>query len=206
MIGTAPATSTMQAMDSLLNPSPSLFTTLLKKPLWAIQFLSQAIPFLLRNKESIALPRILAFHRALRDTPTAEAEGLKVGSAGFCWGGKYSILLTHARAEDEGRGGLVDAAFVAHPKEMAFPSEWEKIDRPFSMAIGDVDMGIGIGDVRRIKGLLEGERRGIEAEVRVYEGARHGFAVRADKGDEGQSRSAVGAKEQALGWFGRWLV
>ncbi|PVH78538.1 dienelactone hydrolase family protein [Cadophora sp. DSE1049] len=204
MDGTAPPPWTMQTMDSLLSPSPSFFTTLFKKPLWALQIASQAIPFLIRNKESVVMPRMLAFHRALRDTPTPEMEGLKIGSAGFCWGGKYTILLSHGEnGESIGRKGkgVIDAAFVAHPSKMAFPSDWEKISVPFSMAIGDVDLGIGIEHVREIQGGGKDV-----SEVVVYEGAKHGFAVRGDWEDEGQRKSAEAAKGQALGWFGRWLV
>lgn len=43
-------------------------------------------------------------------------------------------------------------------------------------------------------------------QVVIYEGAKHGFAVRADPADEGQTKSANEAKEQALRWFGKWLV
>ncbi|KAH7386538.1 hypothetical protein BKA64DRAFT_145508 [Cadophora sp. MPI-SDFR-AT-0126] len=224
MDGTAPPPWTMQTMDSLLSPSPSLLTTLFKKPLWALQIASQAIPFLLRNKQSVVLPRMLAFHRALRETPPPEMEGLKVGSAGFCWGGKYTILLSQGEGDGEGEVGnikgenLIDAAFVAHPSKMAFPSDWEKIAVPFSMAIGDVDMGIKIEHVREIQGVLEKKMKGgvgegasvskdeYVSEVVVYEGAKHGFAIRGDWEDEGQRKSAEAAKGQALGWFARWLI
>lgn len=162
------------------------------------------------------MPRMLEFHRSLRDTPTPEMEGLKIGSAGFCWGGKYTILLSQGeKYAGGGRKDLVDGAFVAHPSKMAFPSDWEKISTPFSMAIGDVDLGIGIEHVREIEGVLEGKmkraRNGVEemenaSEVVVYEGAKHGFAIRGDWEDEGQRKSAEGAKEQALKWFAKWLA
>jgi tRNA(Met) C34 N-acetyltransferase TmcA len=38
--------------------------------------------------------------------------------------------------------------------------------------------------------------------VRSYEGAGHGFAVRAEK--ELEKTCGEEAVEQALGWFGRW--
>ena len=157
-------------------------------------------------------------------------EGLRVGSAGFCWGGKYTILLGQGRKYGDGGGsesgsgglegkGLIDAAFVAHPSKMAFPSDWEKIAVPFSMAIGDVDLGIGIEHVREIEGVLEGkkkragnedggggEERENASEVVVYEGAKHGFAIRGDWDDEGQRKSAEEAQEQALKWFVKWSV
>lgn len=87
------------------------------------------------------------------------------------------------------------------------------------MAIGDVDLGIGIEHVREIEGVLEGKKKragnedgsgGEEkenaSEVVVYEGAKHGFAVRGDWEDEGQRKSAEGAKVQALKWFVKWLA
>lgn len=85
---------------------------------------------------------------------------------------------------------------------MKFPDAYAKIKVPISIAIGDVDMGIPIKLVNEIKELLEEKERN---EVVVYEGAKHGFAVRADPKDEGQTKSAVEAKGQALRWFGRWL-
>ncbi|KAK0111710.1 hypothetical protein ONS95_002053 [Cadophora gregata] len=214
MDGTAPPSWTMQTMDSLLSPSPSIFTTLFKKPLWALQVASQAIPFLIRNKESVIMPRLLSFHSSLRETPIPEMAGLKIGSAGFCWGGKYTILLSQKQDGKDGRR-LIDAAFVAHPSSMAFPSDWEKIAVPFSMAIGDVDLGIGIEHVREIQGVLEGKMRGEGqrgeerknvSDVVVYEGAKHGFAIRGDWKDEEQRKSAEGAKGQALEWFAKWLA
>ena len=99
---------------------------------------------------------------------------------------------------------MVDAGFAAHPSKVAFPQDWEKVAKPLAVAIGDVDMVIGIEDVRKIEGLLEG-RKELESEVRVYEGAKHGFAVRADPKDEGQTRSAVESQRQSLEWFGRFL-
>ncbi|OBT91118.1 hypothetical protein VE02_00084 [Pseudogymnoascus sp. 03VT05] len=196
MNGTAPPPGTMELMDSLLGPSPSLATTIFYKPIWAVQFASAAIPFMARNRDAVVRPRIYDFHRAVRsDAATAH---LGLGSAGYCWGGKYTIHL----CQEE---GMVDAGFAAHPSKMAFPEDWEKVCRPLSVAIGDVDMVIGIEDVRKIEGLMAG-RKDVESEVRVYEGAKHGFAVRADPRDEGQTRSAVESQRQSLEWFGRFVA
>ncbi len=96
-------------------------------------------------------------------------------------------------------------AFTAHPSPMKFPDEWEKVSKPLSLAIGDVDMGIKVERVREIKAVLEKKNDG-QNEVVIYEGAKHGFAVRADPADEGQTKSANEARDQALKWFGKWLV
>ena len=188
----------MHAMDSFLAPSPSIFTTIFYKPIWLLKFVFfAAIPFLLSNKEASIAPKIYSFHQALRNDP--ELKGLKIGSAGYCWGGKYTTLLCQS-------SGLVDAGFTAHPSKMKFPDEYEKVQKPLSIAIGDVDMGIKVELVREMKNLLEDEKLGGRNEVVIMPGAKHGFAVRADPKDEGQTKSAEEAKVQAIEWFRKWLV
>ncbi|OAF54261.1 hypothetical protein VC83_09408 [Pseudogymnoascus destructans] len=61
-------------------------------------------------------------------------------------------------------------------------------------AAGGGDWGCGYGDWED------------RSEVRVYEGAKHGFEVRTDPKDEGQTKSAVELQKQSLEWFGRFLT
>ena len=49
----------------------------------------------------------------------------------------------------------IDVGFTAHPSKMKFPDDWEKVKKPLSVSIGDVDLGIGIGEVKKIKTVLE---------------------------------------------------
>jgi len=88
---------------------------------------------------------------------------------------------------------------------MEFPDEWDAVKKPLSVAIGDVDMGIKIDMVRDIKGLLE-KKEDVPCELTIYCGAKHGFAVRADPKDGGQTKSAGEAEEQALAWFSKWFA
>jgi dienelactone hydrolase len=188
----------MHAMESFLAPSPSIFTTIFYKPFWLFQVIIAAVPFLMYNGESVIKPRVFSFHEALHSDP--ETKSLKIGSAGFCWGGKYTILLSQ-------EPNLVDVGFTAHPSKMKFPEDWDKVQKPLSVAIGDVDMGIKIDMVNDIKTLLEGESKPKgQNEVVIYPGAKHGFAVRADPKDEGQTKSGVEAMKQAIAWFGKWMA
>jgi dienelactone hydrolase len=184
-------------MDTFLAPSPSILTTLLK-PFYFLHVMSAAISFLMVNRQSTIIPKLFAFHKAIRADP--ETKDLKVASAGFCWGGKYTIHVTQEK-------DLVDAGFIAHPSKMAFPTDWDKVQKPLSMAIGDVDVSIKIDMVKDIKILLEGETKpNGQNEVVILTGAKHGFAIRADPNDEGQVKSAGEATAQALAWFSKWLV
>jgi dienelactone hydrolase len=90
---------------------------------------------------------------------------------------------------------------------MKFPQDWDKVKKPLSIAIGDVDMGIKIDMVKDIKILLEGESKPKgQNEVVIYPGAKHGFAVRADPKDDVQTKSAGEALKQAINWFTKWMV
>jgi dienelactone hydrolase len=187
----------MHAMDNFLAPSPSIFTTIFKKPIWFFQCIAAVMPFLLFNRASSITPKVFTFHQAVRNDP--ETKGLKIGSAGFCWGGGYTIRLCQEKE-------LVDAGFTAHPSKMKFPNDWDKVQKPLSISIGDVDMGIKIDMARDIKELLEEKKQKGQNEVVILPGAKHGFAVRANPKEEDQVKSAGGALTQALAWFGRWLV
>ena len=188
----------MHAMESFLAPSPSIFTTVFYKPFWLFKVIVAAVPFLMYNGESVIKPKVFAFHEALHADP--ETKSLKIGSAGFCWGGKYTILLSQ-------EPNLIDVGFTAHPSKMKFPEDWDKVQKPLSVAIGDVDKGIKIDMVNDIKMLLEGESKPKgQNEVVIYPGAKHGFAVRANPKDEGQTKSGVEAMKQAVAWFGKWMA
>jgi dienelactone hydrolase len=186
----------MHTMDSLLAPAPIL-TTIFMKPIWFVQFVTAIIPFLIYNRESIITPKVFTFHQAVRNDP--ETKGLKIGSAGFCWGGTYTVLLCAADA-------LVDAGFTAHPSPMKFPDAWDSVQKPLSLSIGDVDMALKVDAVRKIKELMEEKKEAGQHEVVIIPGAKHGFAIRANPKDEDQVKSAGEAATQALSWFGKWLV
>jgi len=198
MNGFIPSAGAMHAMESLLAPSPSIFTTIFYKPIWLLRVIGAAIPFLIYNGDGTIKPKVFSFHEALRSDP--ETKSLKLGSAGFCWGGKYTILLSQ-------QPDLIDVAFTAHPSKMTFPEDWDRVQKPLSVAIGDVDLGIKIEMVNDIKTLLEGQSKPKgQNEVVIYPGAKHGFAVRADPKDEGQTKSAGEAFKQAIAWFTQWMV
>lgn len=186
----------MHTMDKILAPAPIL-TTIFQKPIWFFSFLTAIIPFLLSNRESTITPKVFTFHQTLRNDP--ETKGLKIGSAGFCWGGTYTINLCAADS-------LVDAGFTAHPSPMKFPDAWDRVQKPLSLSIGDVDLAIKIDAVKKIKGLMEEKKPAGQHEVVIIPGAKHGFAIRANPDDEDQTKSAAEATKQALSWFGKWLV
>ena len=73
-----------------------------------------------------------------------------------------------------------------------------------SYACGDDDAVMNAGQVQQVREVLEG-KEGVESEVVVYPGAKHGFAVRASRTepDSMETRQAEEAERQAVGWFQR---
>ena len=79
------------------------------------------------------MPKILPFFESLRKE--SKEQGLPLGVAGYCWGGKPAIDLAET--------SLIDCAFIAHPSNLTIPGDFEKVRVPLSMAIGDTDFVVG---------------------------------------------------------------
>lgn len=88
--------------------------------------------------------KVTPFFQSLRSSP--ETEGLKIGAAGYCWGGKYTVLLTH------GPTPLIDAGFTAHPSNLVMP-DIEQVKAPLCISVGDIDMAWKIDFVNQAKGI-----------------------------------------------------
>jgi dienelactone hydrolase len=163
--------------------------------------LSGFIPFIARNYPSKSYPVVESFFSALRRSTDAKTP---IGAAGFCWGGKHTVLLAHGASTDVNGVStrLIDAGFTGHPSFLSVPGDIEKLVVPVSFALGELDSvlkGESIGVVQRI---VE-EKEEVGGEVRVYLGAGHGFCVRADTAAGDSSRQAGEAEEQAVAFFQR---
>jgi dienelactone hydrolase len=138
---------------------------------------------------------------------------LKIGVAGFCWGGQYAVILAHdtpssrvhrAGAEAGQLQPLIDCAHTAHPSFVSVPKDIEGVTLPLSIAVGDSDMVMKLDQAKTTKEILEKKKAG-DHEVVIYAGAKHGFAVRGDPDDPSQVELGEQARTQALSWFSTWL-
>ncbi|KFY55689.1 hypothetical protein V496_06911 [Pseudogymnoascus sp. VKM F-4515 (FW-2607)] len=195
---------------SFITSPASWYTTIFEKPIYILQAIQHMVPFAIRCRESVAKPRVFGFVRALRTSP--DTANLKIGAAGFCWGGLYAIKLAQdtpsSRVHRHGSeaGGvqpLIDAAFTAHPSMVKVPTDIVGVTVPLSIAVGDVDFVMKFPDVQKSKSILE--KKSDDHEVVIYPGAKHGFAVRGDPKDPKQKEFADQAEEQAIAWFSKWL-
>ncbi|KAF7187391.1 Hydrolase tropI [Pseudocercospora fuligena] len=173
------------------------------------------LPFMLYNRPAVAGPRVYDFIKALKKN---EAKDLPLGTAGFCWGGYFVTQLCHNRIKADDGNRLTDCGFVAHPSFLTFPKDIEGIELPYSCAAAQGAQGSKGGDpqmppeaAKQTEEILKAKTakmkdQGIEHEFIMYEGASHGFAVRADEDDKEEAARGKKAEEQAVQWFSRWFA
>jgi dienelactone hydrolase len=197
----------MDAMSDIASPNSSFLIKISPD----FQASTSILPFLIRCRTSVSQRIIFDFFKALRTSP--DIFGLKIGVAGFCWVGKYNILLAHNNPECRVPGSgaemgksrsLVDEAFLANPSGVSALGDFEKVTVPLSTAVGDADMMTNIKQVQQSKAILE--KKDICHEVVVYQGVMHGFAVRGDPKDPKQKDMGEKALLQVIGWFGKRLA
>jgi dienelactone hydrolase len=171
-------------MDKIMEPG-SWFNAFVWKPFYVLQAMVIAIPWMYRPRFSVTTPRVFSFVKALRTSPPPFAtDNLKIGTAGFCWGGKHTMLLAadtpssrvyrhESQVNSASLEPLIDCAFTAHPSSIKVPKDIEAITIPTSVAIGENDMAMAAPLIQQMKNILENQKVG-EHEVVIIPGAKHG--------------------------------
>ncbi|KAK1445325.1 dienelactone hydrolase [Colletotrichum cuscutae] len=159
-------------------------------PVMVATMLRYLIPLVVATRSSVVVPRIENYLRA-------------IGVAGFCWGGKFTVLLSQLAAGPFGGERLIDCGFTAHPSFLTLPGDLEKVVLPLSVANGDDDMMMPRARMVEAKSVLG--KKGEDFEIVEYVGATHGFAVRGNPNDQRQAEFGMRAEDQAVGWFRRWF-
>ncbi|KAL4744024.1 dienelactone hydrolase [Aspergillus similis] len=178
----------------------------ISKPYHIASALYAFSPFLIANRPTKSYPIVESFFASVRQSP--EGQKHPIGAAGFCWGGKHTLLLAHGasttitRVDNDSKveRNLIDAGFTGHPSMLSLPGDIEKLTIPVSFALGDLDSNLKGDKIELIKKIVH-EKEEVGGEVRVYVGAGHGFCVRADTAVEQSDRQAAEAEEQAVEFF-----
>lgn len=162
------------------------------------------LPFFYFNRHSVTRPRIWNWFTALR-----ESTSLPIGVAGFCWGGKFTVLLCNTDDAQNPQGkSLVDVAYTAHPSGLDLPKDIEGVKVPLCISVGTRDIALKVDGVEKIKSAFAKKQGSAEGkyELNVVEGAKHGFAISGNPGDEDEKRRGQLAEDQAVQFFNKWLV
>jgi dienelactone hydrolase len=201
----------LPCVEALLEKT-SWFSTIFVKPFIFLKALYYGIPWMLRCSPAKTEAGVIKYFQDLRTSPPPfQTTDLKIGAAGFCWGGKHTVTL--AKDEPNHRvvrhpsqtlsstsEPLIDAAFVAHPTYIKVPDDIEAIKISISWSVGEEDLQMKGPDIKRVKDILE-SKKDAKHEVQLIPGAKHGFATRTHPEDEEQMVAAERAEEQAVSWF-----
>ena len=155
-------------------------------------------PWLAKHREAVVKPIIDGFIRTVRMTPGTD----KVGTIGFCWGGRYAILSAQGGGDEPGQG--VDAAYACHPSLLAIPADLEPVTKPLSLALGDKDSLLGQKEIGQVQETL-GKLTTVPHEIRIYEDQIHGFTLRGDFTSEKEKKAMDDAEQQGVEWFQKYL-
>lgn len=127
--------------DALLSLSAFSATGLwaqLAKVYHALYLVRAMAPLFWYARDSVARPKI---HDFLSELKTKSHPDLPVGTAGFCWGGKWVTELCWDDETNRTKDGkrVTDCGFTAHPSRLAFPGDIEKVRLPYSVAASEHD-------------------------------------------------------------------
>jgi len=138
------------------------------------------------NRQSVAGPRIYNFFKAFRAN---EGSSLPVGVAGFCWGGLWTAKLCADTEKTADGRSLIDAGFTAHPSMLSVPADIERVKLPLSIANGTKDFQLTPPLMEQTKEIFSKKDN---CELVVFDGAKHGFAVRSNPNDEREKKQELG--------------
>lgn len=102
----------------------------------------------------------------------------KIGSVGYCFGGRYAIL--------SGATEKVDAFATAHPSFVSVSSDIPPIIKPGLLCLAEIDMVFTAAMKDQTCKILaeHPDRQGRpNVEVKMYMGQKHGYAVRGQEED-----------------------
>lgn len=161
------------------------------------------IPWLFFNRPVRTFPVVKKFFEAFT---REEGSTLPVGVAGFCWGGKHTVLLSHEEnyldIDGSTRKPMLKAGFVGHPGFLEIPKDVEKITVPIAWAIPELDHHLKVPEVSDvITKIVENKPEEQRGQVKIYPDCHHGFCVRAQMVAGDISKQVVEAEDQAISWF-----
>lgn len=122
------------------------------------------------------------------------------------------IALCHGTEEANGKP-LIDVGYAAHPSNLSFPTDIENVKLPLAIDQGTKDFALNMAGVKTIQDIFEKKNEELEErketpnfEIKVVDGAKHGFAVRCDMDNEEEAAQEQIAENHAVDWLGQWFA
>ncbi|KAF1983907.1 alpha/beta-hydrolase [Aulographum hederae CBS 113979] len=185
----------------LMDDGP-VFTSL-KRIKVALTYIPPLFSLSYHTRSKVCQPKIFNWFKALRQN---EAASLRIGVAGFCWGGRWVFRLA---ADPERVGGkpLVDCAYTGHPAQVQVPVDAHNVKIPLSISQSVIDKPLPQPKAEEVRNILmEKTKSGqCECEFVWFTERQHGFALRFDSENTAEAQDALKAEDQAVEWYKRWL-
>lgn len=177
----------------MTDPSPS-FLGRIGQGFMLIGQLVGLISFVGRHKDEKRVPLIHSHIEALRK----EKGVTKLGTIGYCWGGRHAVLL--------GATDLVDCYVACHPSALKVYKDFPPIKKPGLFALAEGDFGFTASQVAQARATLDPKSDKFETVWRTWTGVFHGFASRGRRSDPHISKARDEALSAAVDFFKKHLA
>jgi dienelactone hydrolase len=119
---------------------------------------------------------------------------------GFCFGGKYSILLGNKGPNDT--PSPVQAFAAGHPSLLKIPGDVENIDpsTPGFLQYAESDFMVSEKNRQDIDQIIQ-EKSLTNVKTKLYPGTKHGFCLKSNEDDEKERAIATEATTDAAQFF-----
>jgi len=151
-------------------------------------------PWLIKHREAVSKPLIEKFFSELRSDPSVG----KIVALGFCWGGRYSLLLANDDSPSK-----VDVGMSFHPSFLVEADVQNISSTPVCILKGDKDAMMSDEALDGIEKILK-PKLGDKLFVKNYPDAVHGFTIRGDDMVESEKKMKDDSNNEGIKFAKKW--
>ncbi|KAK4689398.1 carboxymethylenebutenolidase, partial [Tremellales sp. Uapishka_1] len=153
-------------------------------------------PWLVKHREAVARPIVEGFVQNLKADPSTG----KIAAIGFCWGGRYSLLLASPESPT-----TVDVAVAFHPSFLV-NADVEPINKvPCAILKGTADAMMTDDALDQVEEILAKNLGRDKLLVKKYQDAVHGFSVRGDDMIPEEKKQKEDGNKEAMEFVDKWF-
>jgi dienelactone hydrolase len=171
-------------------PSQSFLSRMFESIITGATLVYYGIPFILRHRQG---PTLKLIDATIQDLKSDRWGISHFGAVGYCWGGKYVVLL----------GGQdpppIECLVTVHPSRLTI-ADVKATNVPCLFLAAEIDPQFGQKQLEESKRVLE-EKLGDRAQFKLYPKVVHGFGMRGDNTDDTIREAAKDATQKTIQFF-----